>query len=166
KYQDQKTGMIWHELSQSAGYIDWSKYPYMFVHVDISYDYLNAVAHYVSASGDADFAMKQWKSIDAAYQYCRSLIGEDGVPHIPAGKEGGDEQHRPAEDLGLSVSWVAAAKSYAALAKAAGHPQLAGAALEQNGHARQAIAAHFWDTEHHFWINGATAQGKPIFTRR
>lgn len=27
KYQQPKTGMIWHELSQSAGYIDWAKYP-------------------------------------------------------------------------------------------------------------------------------------------
>lgn len=166
KYQDQKTGMIWHELSQSAGYIDWSKYPYMFVHVDISFDYLNAAARYVLASGDADFAVRQWKSIDAAYQYCRSLIGEDGLPHIPAAKEGADEQHRPAEDLGLSVSWVAAAKSYAALARAAGHAELAGSALEQSGRARQAIAAHFWDADHHFWINGTTVQGTPIFTRR
>jgi glycogen debranching enzyme len=37
KYQDPKTGMIWHELSQSAGMLDWAgKYPYMFVHVDIT----------------------------------------------------------------------------------------------------------------------------------
>ena len=44
KYQDPKTGMIWHEMSQSAGLIDWvGKYPYMFVHVDISFQYLNTV---------------------------------------------------------------------------------------------------------------------------
>ena len=27
KYQDGKTGMIWHELSQSADWLDWSKFP-------------------------------------------------------------------------------------------------------------------------------------------
>lgn len=166
KYQDQETGMIWHELSQSAGYIDWSKYPYMFVHVDISFDYLNAIAHYVSASGDTKFARDHWKSIDGAYRYCRSLIGNDGLPHIPAEKEGADEQHRPAEDLGLSTSWAAAASSYAVLAKAAGHPELAEEALKQNQRARKAIAAHYWDPEHRFWINGYTAWHTPIFTRR
>lgn len=166
KYQDQKTGMIWHELSQSAGYIDWSKYPYMFVHVDISFDYLNTVAHYVSASGDTKFASDHWKSIEAAYRYCSALIGEDGLPHIPAGKEGADEQHRPAEDLGLSTSWAAAASGYAALAKAAGHPEFAEEALKESQRARQAIAAHYWDPEHHFWINGYTARQTPIFTRR
>lgn len=166
KYQDQKTGMIWHELSQSAGYIDWSKYPYMFVHVDISFDFLNAVANYVSASGDVKFASDHWNSIDAAYRYCRSLIGDDGLPHIPAGKEGADEQHRPAQDLGLSTSWAAAASGYAALTKAAGHPELAEEALKENQRARKAIAAHYWDPEHHFWINGYTARQTPIFTRR
>jgi glycogen debranching enzyme len=32
RYRDKKTGMIWHELSQSASLIDWAgKFPYMFV---------------------------------------------------------------------------------------------------------------------------------------
>ncbi|HEX8917023.1 MAG TPA: hypothetical protein VF898_00830, partial [Chloroflexota bacterium] len=39
-YQDQQSGMIWHELSQSAPYLDWrGKYPYMFVHADVTYPY-------------------------------------------------------------------------------------------------------------------------------
>ncbi|MFZ0662905.1 MAG: hypothetical protein WAM66_09455 [Acidobacteriaceae bacterium] len=166
KYQDPKTGMIWHELSQSAGYIDWSKYPYMFVHVDISFDYLNAIAHYVFASGDRKFATDHWQSVQSAYRYCLSLVGPDGLPHIPTGKEGVDEQHRPAEDLGLSVSWIAATSSFAALAKATGHPELTSRAFAQNQRARQAVATHFWDTEHHFWISGYTRERKPIFTRR
>jgi glycogen debranching enzyme len=166
KYQDVHTGMIWHELSQSAGYIDWSKYPYMFVHVDISFDYVNAIAHYVSSSGDVDFATAHWSSIDAAYRYCLSLIGPDGLPHIPAGKEGGDEQHRPAQDLGLSISWVTATGGFANLAKDTNHPQLAEEALKENARARQSISAHFWDAKNHFWIDGYTAQGAPIFTRR
>jgi glycogen debranching enzyme len=166
KYQDPSSGMVWHELSQSAGYIDWSKYPYMFVHVDISFDYLNTVARYISASGDTAFASTHWSSIGAAYRYCYSLLGPDGLPHIPAGKEGIDEQHRPAEDLGLSVSWVGATQSFAALARATGHLQLAEEALQENRRARQAVAAHFWDAKNHYWIDGYTAQGAPIFTRR
>ncbi len=53
KYQDAATGMIWHELSQSADPADWAtRYPYMFVHVDITFQYLTVVERYVSASGD------------------------------------------------------------------------------------------------------------------
>ena len=164
KYQDPKTGMIWHELSQSAGYLDWSKYPYMFVHVDISFDYLNTVARYVLASGDTAFAVDHWSSIEAAYRYCQSLIRtSDNLPHIPAGKEGGDEQDRPDDDLGLSSSWVTATYSFAQLARIAGHLQFTNEALKTNRLAREAIATHYWDSTHHFWIDGHTQSGTPIF---
>jgi glycogen debranching enzyme len=167
KYQDPKTGMIWHELSQSAGYLDWSKYPYMFVHVDISFDYLNTVARYVSASGDTAFAVDHWSSIEAAYRYCKSLIrASDNLPHIPADKEAGDEQDRPDDDLGLSSSWVTATNSFAQLARFAGHLQFADEALKANQLAREAIATHYWDSAHHFWIDGHMESGTPIFSRR
>jgi glycogen debranching enzyme len=167
KYQDKKTGMIWHELSQSAGYLDWSKYPYMFVHVDISFDYLAVVARYVSVTGDTAFASKNWPAIAAAYNYCRSIINpQDHLPHIPSDKEGSNEQERPNDDLGLSSAWVAATAGFADLANLTGHKQDAEQALEANRFARAAITANYWDSSHHFWIDGHTASGKPIFTRR
>ena len=167
KYQDKKTGMIWHELSQSAGYIDWSKYPYMFVHVDISFDYLAVVARYVSATGDTAFANNHWTSIAAAYSYCRSIIRpSDDLPHIPVGKEGGNEQERPDDDLGLSSAWVAATAGFADLARLTGHKQDADEALKAAQLARTSIAAHYWNSTQHYWIDGHTASGQPIFTRR
>lgn len=166
RYQDPKTGMIWHELSQSAGYIDWSKYPYMYVHVDISFDYLNTFAHYVSVSGDTKLAMEHWASLLAAYQYCKMLISKDHLPHIPADKEGGDEQHRPADDLGLSAAWVAATAGFADLARITGHTQLADEALEENRLARQAIPVHYWDARTNFWINSHLLSGAPVMSRR
>jgi glycogen debranching enzyme len=167
KYQDPATGMVWHELSQSAGYVDWSKYPYMFVHVDISFDYLIGVARYVSVSGDKTFALDHWSSIDAAYKYCRSIVqNSDHLPHIPAGKEGGDEQARPADDLGLSASWVAAASGFSELAELTGHTDLAHNALHESQLARQAIAPYYWDSAKNFWIDGHTQSGTPIFSRR
>lgn len=166
KYQDAKSGMVWHELSQSAGYIDWSKYPYMFVHVDITFDYLIGVARYVAVSGDTKFATEHWPSIASAWSYCRSLISaSDHLPHIPSGKEGGDEQHRPADDLGLSTSWVAAARSFAELARETGHAAMADEAMRENQLASQSVAAHYWDESQKFWIDGHTATGEPIFTR-
>lgn len=166
KYQDANTGMVWHELSQSAGYIDWSKYPYMFVHVDITFDFLSAFAHYVQASGDTQFARDHWPSIARAYSYCRSIIDPaDHLPHIPAGKEGGDEQHRPADDLGLSVSWADATQSFAQLAETLGHHQESTEAESESQLARVSIARHYWDAKQNYWIDGHTADGSPIFTR-
>ena len=120
KYQDAGTGMIWHELSQSADPADWAtRYPYMFVHVDITFQYLTAVERYVSASGDTPFLQQHWPGIEAAYRYCGSLINaEDGLPRIPSTKEGGDEQNRLSDDLGLSASWVAASAAFARIGPA------------------------------------------------
>ncbi len=67
--------MIWHEMSQSAGLIDWrGKYPYMFVHVDVTFQFLDFVARYVQASGDRDFVRANWDALLAAYRYCSGLI--------------------------------------------------------------------------------------------
>ncbi len=164
KYQDQKTGMVWHELSQSAGYMDWSKYPYMYVHVDISFDYLNTVARYVAVSGDTKFAVDHWSSIAAAYRYCQAIINtSDNLPHIPADKEGGDEQDRPDDDLSLSSSWVAVTNSFADLATITEHPQLVDEARKANRLARAAIAERYWDSAHHYLFEGHTQSGRPIF---
>ena len=164
KYQDAKTGMIWYELSQSAGLIDWKKYPYMYVHVDISFDYLNTVAQNVEVSGDTTFATDHWSSIAAAYQYCQSVIrASDHPPHIPADKEGGDEQDRPDDDLSLSSSWVVATDSFAELAALTGHPRLVDAARKASELAKVAIASRYWDPEHHFWFEGHTQSGRPLF---
>ena len=115
--------MLWHELSQSAGLLDWAgRYPYMYVHVDISFDYLSAVARYVRASGDVDFLTAHWSAIESAYGYCKSLLDPaDGLPRIPSTKEGGNEQDRLTDDLSLSVSWMSAAKGYAQMAAMSGY---------------------------------------------
>jgi hypothetical protein len=167
KYQDQKTGMIWHEMSQSAGLIDWvGKYPYMFVHVDISFQYLNTVAEYVAASGDKSFLQDHWQSVQAAYRYCQSLIDpKDGLPHIPAGKEGGDEQDRMSDELTLSASWVEAAKSFAEMATWMGDASAATEARDASETARQSAAKRYWDPKQEFWIDGYSPSGKEILNR-
>ena len=167
KYQDPKTGMIWHEMSQSAGLIDWvGKYPYMFVHVDISFQYLNTVAAYVAASGDKKFLQDNWQHIQAAYHYCQSLIdSQDGLPRIPEGKEGGDEQDRMSDALTLSAGWVQASQSFANMATWMGNASLAAQAKEASEKARGAFAKHYWDEKEKFWIDGYSPSGKVILNR-
>jgi glycogen debranching enzyme len=167
KYQDPKTGMLWHEMSQSAGLLDWvGKYPYMFVHVDISFQYLNTVAKYVATSGDKSFLQGHWNSVQAAYHYCQSLIDpQDGLPHIPAGKEGGDEQDRMSDELTLSASWVEASRSFAELAGWMGDAAAANEAKIASEKARQSAAKRYWDSKQNFWIDGYSPTNKEIFSR-
>ena len=168
RYRDSKTGMIWHELSQSASFLDWAgKFPYMFVHVDITFQFLGAVDRYVVASGDIDFARRHWQALEAAYRYCLSTIdAATALPRIPADKEGGDEQDRMSDDLGLSTSWIAAASSFAHLAALTGHADLAAEAESTSQRARDAVPARYWDASQDFWIAGHTPAGKPMRERR
>ncbi len=167
KYQDEKTGMIWHELAQSANFIDWrQRYPYMFVHVDITFQFLAAVQRYVRASADDAFLRRHWPQIDAAYEYCRSLLdAETQLPRIPAGKEDIDEQHRLKDSLSLSSEWIDASAAFADLAAQARKPALAAEARRANAAARAAVAARYWDPGAHFWMSGHSADGQRISGR-
>ena len=164
KYQDPATGMIWHELSQSADPADWAtRYPYMFVHVDISFHYLTTVERYVSASGDTQFLQQHWPGIEAAYRYCRSLLNAgDGLPRIPSTKEGGDEQDKMTDDPGLAASWVAASAAFARLARLEGHAPEAEEAARLSEKARSSAAHRYWDVARNSWIDGYNVAGRAI----
>jgi glycogen debranching enzyme len=167
KYQDQKTGMIWHELSQSAGWIDWNKYPYMFVHVELTFDFLRAAEEYFSTTGDLDFIKLHWPAIQSAYEYCRSLIDpEDGLPHIPAGKEGSREQEPLSEELALSANWTAATRAYGVLAMAAGHADAATEATAANRRSAELIRKRYWNEKQNYWITGYTRSGTALIDRQ
>jgi glycogen debranching enzyme len=166
KFQDRKTGMIWHELSQSAGAMEWRKYPYMYVHVDLSYDFLDVVAEYYSVTGDLQFVKKNWNAIESAYRYCKSLLDpKDGLPRIPGDKQGFNEQDALSDELTLSASWVAASDAFASLATAAGRQAAAKAALSESQRARLQVQSRYWDEGRHFWISGHTRAGAPVMDR-
>jgi glycogen debranching enzyme len=167
KYQDQKTGMIWHELSQSAGWIVWNKYPYMFVHVELTFDFLSASAEYFSTTGDLDFIKSHWPAIQSANEYCRSLIDpQGGLPHIPAGKEGSREQEPLSEELALSANWTAAARAYSVLAAATGHADAASEATAANRRSAELIRKRYWDEKQNYWITGYTRSGTALIDRQ
>jgi glycogen debranching enzyme len=164
KYQDAATGMIWHELSQSADPADWAtRYPYMFVHVDITFQYLTVVESYVSASGDTEFLQQHWPGIESAYRYCTSLIDAgDGLPRIPSTKEGGDEQDKMTDDSGLASSWVAASAAFARMARLDGHVPQAEEAAQLSEKARSAAARRYWDEARNTWIDGYNVAGRAV----
>ncbi len=166
KYQDQKSGMIWHELSQSAGWLDWGKYPYMYLHVDLTFDFLNTVGDYFSATGDQDFVKAHWPSIQSAYDYCRSLRDpKQGLPRIPSEKQGEREQDALSDELALSASWAGASQAFADLAAATGHGAAAEEARASSEQASLAIPERYWDERQQSWITGYTRSGTPLLDR-
>jgi glycogen debranching enzyme len=160
-YQDKKNGMIWHEMSQSAPMLDWvNKYPYMFVHVDITFQFLSFVHQYIQQSGDTDFLRQNWPAFQSAYHYASMLINaQTGLPQIPPDKEGGDEQTRLIDDLGLSTSWVDASAAYASMAGIMGDAAAANEAAAASQRARAKFQSFYWSDANQFWINGRTITG-------
>ena len=164
RYQNKRTGAIWHELSQSAGFLDWEHaYPYMFVHVDVSFDFLSTIRDYVETTGDVGFARRHWSSIRAAYDYCRSTVPPGRpLPEIPAGQQGRDEQDPLRDELSLSLAWVTASESFATLARLTGHEVEASDAKRRSGVARDAIRPAYYDARKQQWVSGHLRSGAPV----
>ncbi len=168
RYQDKQSGMIWHELSQSAALIDWAgKYPYMYVHVDITFQFLTTLAHYIALTGDTQFLRDHWPAIAAAYHYCESVIDPaTNLPRIPSNKEGGDEQDRLSDDFGLSLSWLQATAAFQQLATLTGHSADTAVAATANRLARSSIPNRYWDAPSSFFLSGHAESGRPVPERR
>jgi glycogen debranching enzyme len=164
RYQNKRNGAIWHELSQSAGFLDWEHaYPYMFVHVDVSFDFLDAVRDYVEATGDAGFAKQHWPSVRAVYDYCRSTIPPGRtLPEIPVGQQGRDEQDPQRDELSLSLAWLTASESFATLARLTGHRAQAAEAERLSRVARSAIRPTYYDAGKQRWVSGHLRSGAPV----
>jgi glycogen debranching enzyme len=163
KFRNPTTGMIWHEMSQGAPYLDWDHYPYKFVHVDLTFDFLDSLSHYLAVTGDRAFISRNWALINASYRYCHSLLNpHDGLPRIPTGKQGANEQDVLSDDLALSAAWVSAAEGYANLAAATGHDSEAKRARSTSQQAREAASRRYWDTHQNIMIGAYNSSGSPI----
>lgn len=78
KYQ-RADGKIPHEISQSAGLVDWfGQYSYAYAAADATPLFLIAANDYVEHSGDVAFARERWDNIQRAYQFLNSTLDADG----------------------------------------------------------------------------------------
>ena len=164
KYQKKNNGEIFHELSQSAGLIDWFKdYPYGYRHTDVSAMYLVAFHNLLRTSGDAAFVRSSWDSIKAAYGYLVSRLDpSDGLVTIPAGGWGGDEtvNQAVAKDVYLESVWVAGAEAFEGLANYLGDRELAADAHARAEKARASLADKFWNPKRDFFFYGFNGKGE------
>ena len=161
RYQKPDDGMMWHEISQSAGFLNWAKdYPYMYVHVDITFDFLTELAEYNRITGDQAFLTQHWPATLKAYQYCLSTLdNSDGLPRVPADKMSGNEQDRLTDELTLSASWVSAAHAMSELAASMHDETLSRQAESASQRARESIRSRYWDPKMRRWISGFTRSG-------
>jgi glycogen debranching enzyme len=164
KHQEKETGEIFHELSQSAGWIDWFKdYPYAYRHTDASAMYLVAFRNLYRASGDGDFLRSSWDSLRAAYQYLVSRVDpQDGLVTVPGGGWGGDEtiSEQIREDIYLEAVWVSAADSMRELAGLMGDSPLARDAQTRAQRARASVASKFWNPQRGFYSYGVNGRSQ------
>lgn len=156
-------GMIWHEMSHSAPWLDWvGDYHYMYVHVDITFDLLQGIADYLRSTGDRAFVIRHWPAIQRAYRYCLSTIDAgDGLPRVPPGKMSLNEQDALSDEVTLSAAWVHAATAMGELAAAMEDAALASDARKAAERARSAVHARYWDASAQRWISGFSRSGKP-----
>ncbi|MGO9268764.1 MAG: amylo-alpha-1,6-glucosidase [Terriglobia bacterium] len=163
KYQKKETGEIFHELSQSAGLIDWFKdYPYAYRHTDVSALYLVALRNLYRTSGDLDFVRSSWDSIKAAYGYLVSRVDpSDGLVTIPTGGWGGDETigQQVVKDIYLESVWGAGAEATEGLANLVGDRDLAGDARGRAEKARASLGDKFWNPQRDFFFYGFSGKG-------
>lgn len=161
RYQKPDNGMMWHEISQSAGFLNWAKdYPYMYVHVDITFDFLSELAEYDRITGDQAFLAQHWPATLKAYHYCLSTLDtRDGLPRVPEDKMSGNEQDRLTDELTLSASWVSAAHAMSQLSASMHDEALSRQAESASIRARESIRLRYWDSTARRWISGFTRSG-------
>ena len=166
RYQNARTGMMWHELSQSAGLIDWSKYQYEYLHPDVSMDYLATAAQVWHSRADREWLAAGWPSFESAWRYIIGLRDPAGIPLIPRGKRGQNEQLVLRDELGMSLSMLAAERGYATLAGAMGDRNAARDALDDAQALQTAIGARYWDSKENFVAQGFQQNGRPTPQQR
>ena len=116
-------------------------------------------------TNDRIFLRKLWPSVQNAFADGSSLIGSDGLPRIPEGKQGADEQEPHSDELALSASWVTAYRAYAHLAELMGEVQAAHQAEQWAQEARGSFARHYWDRNENVPIDAYSRSGHAVAGR-
>jgi hypothetical protein len=162
KYQ-RADGKTAHEISQSAGVIDWFKdYPYSYIHPDSSAWYLIAMGQFHRLTGDRQFIQESWESIRKAYEYCVSILDPaDGLPSIPKGEWGSMETAAFRKDSAMAAEWIAALRALGEIGSAVGDEKLAAECAERKQKAASSLE-RFWNPALNFYNYGEDNDGHPV----
>ena len=162
KYQ-RADGKIAHEVSQSAGMMDWFKaYLWPYRHADAPMNYLTAMGDFYRFTGDAEFVKQSWPSIRKAYDYCLSILDPaDGMFRIPENEWGGGETTMFSEDSGMTASWIVSLRAVRDLTLAVGDNALA---ADCERHEKQAAEAleRLWNPKSQCYSPGLDRAGRIV----
>ncbi len=148
KYQ-RADGKITHEISQSAGHVDWYSYPYAFYHGDTTPFWILAFGEYWRQSADSAVLKEMWTNVKRAYQWSLTTdTNGDGLMENPSAGAGalelGDLQVGILSDIYMSGVWVAALERVARMAESVGEPAIATQARATRRKALATIETRFW----------------------
>jgi hypothetical protein len=158
-------GKMMHEMSQSAGLVDWfGKYGFAYYHADTTPMYLYSLGEYWDHTGDRKFLDEFWGSAKKAYAYCVSTLDPDGLmDNTKAGLaavEVGVLKGKVVKDIYLEGFWLAGLESMEKLAEAEGDGELAADAQARLKKAKDSIETQWWNPEGKYFAFGLAAGGQ------
>ncbi|MDQ7065167.1 MAG: hypothetical protein Q9P90_13090 [candidate division KSB1 bacterium] len=160
-------GKMPHEISQSAGLLDWfGDYPYGYIHGDTTPYFLAAVANYFRHTDDTVFVRRHAEAIRKAYRWCRSTDSDDDglMENTRAGlgaSELGSLREASGVDIFLAAIGVQAWQSTALLAQVLGDADLESDARRWFATGRKQLDRKFWNAEKGHYNFSLTRSGKP-----
>jgi hypothetical protein len=160
-------GKMAHELSQSAGYVDWWKdYPYGYIHGDTSPFYICAMDDYYKATGDAAFVKKSWSTLKKAYDW--SLATDENKDGLMDNKKAGlgALEYGPLIDIESDIYtgaiWVRAVYAMKSLARATDNATFAEQVDKYYEKASRTFKEKFWDEKNQQYSYAFTATGEHV----
>ncbi|MBL7978690.1 MAG: amylo-alpha-1,6-glucosidase [Bacteroidetes Order II. Incertae sedis bacterium] len=149
-------GRIPHEISQSAGLIDWfGKYPFGKASADATPLYVILHHAYYQATGDLAFIRENWHSIKKAWEWTsktdtdqNGLIENTNFGH---GWVEGGKLYPPHEEMYMQGLWIEACKGMAKFANIMYEPQLADQASDWVRRTQEAMEKTYWLPEKQYY---------------
>jgi len=155
-------GKIMHEYSQTAAFIDWKAFPYMYAAADATPLFLMAVSDYVHASGDVAFLAANREAVEKAWVFetthdsdgdgiYDNVQGTGWVESWPGGL--------PHQEVYLALLDQQASAAMAQLETLLQSPEKAEAASQRAGVLAQTIEAEYHDLSKSCYAFSRNADG-------
>jgi glycogen debranching enzyme len=154
-------GAVMHEWSQTANLVDWKSLPYEYASADATPLLQMAMNDYVKISGDEAFVREHWNELELAWTYETTHDSADGIYNNSSGT-GWVESWVPAmpqQELYLAELDEHASISFANLAQATGHGDLARKANDRAARLRTVIENEYYLPRLDFYAFSHNADG-------
>jgi len=160
-------GKMAHELSQSAGYVNWfTDFPYGYIHGDTTPFYIAATDDYFRCTADTAFVRAGWPSLIRAYDWCLSTDTDgDGLMDNAKAGLGASEYGSLTEvrsDIYTAAVWIRAARAMESLAAAVGDTVTLARSHLPASCAQEAFHARFWDKKRGQYAYAYDAEGRHV----